>query len=438
MKGFYMAAAASVLMAASSLQASAVEGIRTLPEDNSTVSYLTFVRMTFDGYKQVMPSVEMMNPVTGPVQVINDESKDVVRHGGALPQPQMDNTIEVVFSADMCTQAYLDQNGEGGKDNPANIVIPNGSYTIVIPADAFTLTKEDGTQIKSEEIRLQYTFGDTQYSDVHITVNLPEKPITEIQTVTLDFTPAPETIEINSKCSEKIGLWDFGGLPMQREAFKVEIADGKATCTLSKPYYKEGNFKVIVPLGFFLINGQPSFQTETGVFQIVNSESDNFTLNVDPAPGTKIEDIFQISMTWVGSCLVDYSQTLADFDETGAYFLRDGDPEEKKIKAIAQMDFSKDDFTILFQPEEFIETDGIWRLFIPDGDITVNGKNAELPELNWQIGDNVSVKGVEAVSDRFDIYNAQGIVVLRGATERELRALPSGLYIAGGRKVVVK
>ena len=431
-----MAAAATVLMAAFTEQTFAVEGIETLPEDGSTLTNMTFVRLTFEGYTQAMPSGAMMDITNGPVKVINDATGEQVRKGGAIPQPAMDNTVEVFFSKDMCTRAWLDANA--GDDASQDIVVANGDYTIVIPAEAFTLTKADGSKVQSGEITLYYTFGDIQYSDVHITINLPESPISEIQTVTLDFTPVPETIAVNPKCNEKIGLWDVGGLPMQRETFKVDIADGKATCTLSKPYYKEGRFNVIVPEGYFLIDGLPSRQVETGAFQIVNGESDNFTLNIDPTPGTKIDDIFQISMTWVGSCRVDYAPTLADFDETGAYFLRDGDSEDKKIKAIAQMDFSKDDFTILFQPEEFIETDGIWRLFIPAGDITVNGKNAELPELKWQIGDNVSVKGVEAVSDRFDIFNAQGIVVLRGVTERELRALPAGLYIAGGRKVVVK
>lgn len=48
MKGFYMAAAATVLMAAFTEQTFAVEGIETLPEDGSTLTNMTFVRLTFE------------------------------------------------------------------------------------------------------------------------------------------------------------------------------------------------------------------------------------------------------------------------------------------------------------------------------------------------------------------------------------------------------
>lgn len=37
-----------------------------------------------------------------------------------------------------------------------------------------------------------------------------------------------------------------------------------------------------------------------------------------------------------------------------------------------------------------------------------------------------------------DVYNLQGIVVLRGATPADIRTLPAGIYIAGGRKIAVK
>ncbi len=37
-----------------------------------------------------------------------------------------------------------------------------------------------------------------------------------------------------------------------------------------------------------------------------------------------------------------------------------------------------------------------------------------------------------------DVYNAQGVPVLRNATPAQIRTLPAGLYIAGGRKIIVK
>lgn len=50
--------------------------------------------------------------------------------------------------------------------------------------------------------------------------------------------------------------------------------------------------------------------------------------------------------------------------------------------------------------------------------------------------------GIEDITDGNDapvnVYNLQGIRVLRGASEAEIRALPAGVYVAGGKKIVIR
>lgn len=49
------------------------------------------------------------------------------------------------------------------------------------------------------------------------------------------------------------------------------------------------------------------------------------------------------------------------------------------------------------------------------------------------------IDGVDAdLQTTVDVYNTQGILVIRGATPAQIRALPAGLYIAGGRKTIVR
>lgn len=54
--------------------------------------------------------------------------------------------------------------------------------------------------------------------------------------------------------------------------------------------------------------------------------------------------------------------------------------------------------------------------------------------------DNLS--GVESVTaestEAVDVYNLQGILVKRNATKEDINSLPAGLYIAGGKKVMLK
>lgn len=48
------------------------------------------------------------------------------------------------------------------------------------------------------------------------------------------------------------------------------------------------------------------------------------------------------------------------------------------------------------------------------------------------------LEGVSAEGMAADVYNAQGVLVLKAASRADMRALPAGLYIAAGRKFIVK
>lgn len=53
-------------------------------------------------------------------------------------------------------------------------------------------------------------------------------------------------------------------------------------------------------------------------------------------------------------------------------------------------------------------------------------------------GAGVGVDGVDAADDTFDVISIQGVMVKRAATSEDLKSLPAGIYVAGGRKVVIK
>ncbi|MCC8118829.1 MAG: hypothetical protein LIP09_08825 [Bacteroidales bacterium] len=56
----------------------------------------------------------------------------------------------------------------------------------------------------------------------------------------------------------------------------------------------------------------------------------------------------------------------------------------------------------------------------------------------YTIGDLDSISSIMAESSTFDVYNMQGIRVLSGASATDLRSLPAGLYIANGRKLIIR
>ena len=67
--------------------------------------------------------------------------------------------------------------------------------------------------------------------------------------------------------------------------------------------------------------------------------------------------------------------------------------------------------------------------FVTDGatDVNIQGKQSGIDTI-----------GADAAKADRDVYNLQGIKVLDNATPDQVKALPSGLYIQGGQKIVVK
>ena len=55
---------------------------------------------------------------------------------------------------------------------------------------------------------------------------------------------------------------------------------------------------------------------------------------------------------------------------------------------------------------------------------------------------SASSSGIESIADGADttvnVYNLQGILVLKNADPDAIRALPAGIYIAGGKKITVR
>lgn len=56
----------------------------------------------------------------------------------------------------------------------------------------------------------------------------------------------------------------------------------------------------------------------------------------------------------------------------------------------------------------------------------------------FQIGESDGLNAIVAGNAAADVYNASGVCVLRNATAEQMKSLPAGIYIANGKKFVVR
>lgn len=436
MKKVYLAAA--MAMAAFTPGMFAADGVTVDPADNSVNEMLSSFRLTFEGYTKVMPSDAMMAFSTegGPVELIN-EAGETVRYGGALPSPLMNNTADVLLAREVCTAEYLSKRSDGTANS--DLVIPSGIYTLSIPAGAFTLTADDGSTTTSPELKFTYDLHSYEVSKSVMTVSAPKGEVSEVSEITISFNPVPGEISINSAVKDKIAVIDLGGLPIARANFSdIQINEGVVTAKISKPFNTPGVYYIEVPEGFFLLDGATSPYYASGRFTIKQQQSDEKTFSADPAIGSTVKYIFEISLLFNGYSSLEYANEYADYDTSKAYFLKDGAPESDKIVASLGYNFNQSCWALLVTPELMPEEDGVYRLFIPEDAVKADGQPFVFPDMYWTVGNPSGVESAGMEDARFDIYNLTGTRIAVDADNTVLNALPAGIYIAGGRKVLVK
>lgn len=66
-------------------------------------------------------------------------------------------------------------------------------------------------------------------------------------------------------------------------------------------------------------------------------------------------------------------------------------------------------------------------------------KLKEMKVMGAEKGTTVGVEEVEVTAETIvDVFNLQGVCVLRGAKVMDIINLPAGIYVAGGRKYIVR
>ncbi len=165
----------------------------------------------------------------------------------------------------------------------------------------------------------------------------------------------------------------------------------------------------------------------------------NYTV-VSPADGSTVESLSLIQLWYpeVPAC--------AMFD---AYLYKaDAVGEESGIAGTASVLFDwVDDYLINCTFAQPVTEKGEYVFVIParligNDDFFMSDGNAGLcnPEIRLSYTINPSNVGVSAVEDAVscDVFDVQGRLVLRNATAADIKKLDKGIYVAGGKKFVVR
>ena len=402
------------------------------PEDGSTVASLEVIRLTYPEY-------------------INTTGKDAIVYNKADQSVVSD--VQILFDPEDWNQVILELL------DPVTVA---GEYEIVIPSRAICsdeFFETDGKAgICNPEIRLSYTVDPNGAVDpVDPQEALEYSKVTPVENSTVESL---ETIII--AFGEPVTCEDFEVNVYDADDAIVATGVGRTdymeptliVVTLNDPIKVNGVYDVVIP-AHVIVNGD--YYESEGAEGLCNPEyhfiytvkaSDNpgddpalqevfnYT-SVDPASGSELSELSKISFI--------FPDVVMTWNTTAYVYKADAVDADPVAEAVISWDMM-DDYLINVTLKTPIAEDGSYVVVIParsicdDAFYMSEGKNGICnPEirLNYTVSNSVSVATViEAVN--CDIFDIQGNIVLRNASSADLKTLSKGIYIIGGKKVVVK
>ncbi len=348
---------------------------------------------------------------------------------------------------------------------PLNIVA-EGSYVINFPTGCFVFG-EEFSSVNSRSLYSGFQITGVLDDPVGPGVDPAEQEVFNYSSVSPEEAATVKSLDtILLRFPEQVACEEFD--VMVYSAARAEVTTGTGmydwgdpnliVITLAEPVTVEGKYEVVIPsrvIGndeFFMSDGKSGIcNPEIRLHYTVDPEGNtpgvdpaeqevfNFT-KVAPAEGSVLESLslIQIWFPDVPAC--------AMFD---AYLYKaDAVGEESGIAGTASVLFDwEDDLLVNCTFAQPVTEKGDYVFVIParmiGDDPFIYSDGAEgicNPEIRLSYTIDPAGVSVDAISEAAcaDVYDVQGRLVLRNASAADIKKLDKGIYVAGGKKFVVR
>lgn len=328
-------------------------------------------------------------------------------------------------------------------------VTKGSTYNVSVPAGALNLIDEDGNITNNGELFYQYAIP-------KVGKGRPE--LTNVSSIALDF---PGVIEMQLPEGESVFLINQMGAnylyPINEDGTRGEKIAAYRAASKASSYYKDDKGNIIAENAnkVFLINelgndvhiapapGLYALVTSDALYTVKNSEGgytsvSSFSYTVEivdgdlygaeftPANGSTVYNLDEIKVTfpYAEEVKVEWGTSWLRSATTSYQFFPQGTVDNCN--------------TVVFKTSVPVTMVGDYRFTSNLGSIQVDGDFVGVV-ADYTVNEFSGVKEVANVTvlpEKFDIFNAQGIVIMRNANVNDLNSLPAGIYIAGGKKIV--
>lgn len=309
-----------------------------------------------------------------------------------------------------------------------------GEYVLTINAKGITVNDA----YNAEPIVLNYTIKESDvegWNGEYTADPADDSEVDSLSQIAVTFVGAKSVMASNTA-----GPNDFPAL-YNNDGVKVTGAVGHITdnvlyLTLNQEITAAGYYTLVIPAAFLKVNGE-SLTEPLYVAYTIKEKQVDVNYNYEFSPADKIIDpLASIYLTFSGEGLTEVTHNSMAWGANAPKFSND---EGKYIPSFTIKKVTN--FTFLWTNTWPFKEEGEYTFNIPaeyftltfeDGTVVKNPAFSEVFTVKTSGIDNI-VDGEAAAAD---VYNAQGMLLIKDATAEQINALAPGLYIIGGVKVL--
>lgn len=312
-----------------------------------------------------------------------------------------------------------------------------GTYKVNIPKKSINFIGGDGAPLPTAGFDLTYNVTGGELGELAYTVSDQKGPvdISNITTYNLEsfYVKFDKTVVPTKVIQSKVVYPD-----KSVQYLPTSWSDGNQRFMIFMNYPKQyGTYTVTFPAAAACADGVFNKEITLNI-NYLDKNHENLVCTSTPENGSQVESLYNLYINLDADTYTSASPYLGGITMT--YF--GNDAVEKK-----QMQYLKttnDPLKLSIELDEEVKEIGDYTWTIPENSINAVKKDGT-QVINTAINFVWSIRETGGVSDAFaddvtsfDVYSAEGVAILKGATREELNALGKGLYIINGRTFIIR
>lgn len=383
-------------------------------------------------------AIEIVSPRPG--SFLTNLSEFTVMAAGAttLEENETRSKIQIAKGDEsVCIVSVSSQEGNTVVLKAATKIVEAGEYTLIIPKGYFLI---DGVMTEEEYSYTYYVSGEDDKEFKLPTMNPEEGFVEDFSMFTMTWENATSVTVENAVMIGAAGISlysvvgetetkvvDYVGMPASDNAVMLN--------SLSTITAEPGEYKLVVPAGLITVDGVVNEHMEF-FYQYLPPVEFELTLSTAEdgvvSDGGSVHSVAEFTITFDPceeslalnpDCTGNIALWTAGYPETMiGYFEVAIEGLTAKLSLTVKADEVEDGKYTILIPEDF---------FLVDGELC-GGQSFAL-DLTKS-----GIYGIEADARELNVYNMDGILVLRNAKAADLKTLQKGIYIVNGKKILVR